>query len=110
MPKLTIRDVDVAGKKVLVRVDFNVPIDAVGRITDDTRIRASLPTINYLVEHGAKVILMTHLGRPKGRVKNEFRLAPVARRLGEILNRQVPVAADCVGPGSKTRPQNSLRG
>lgn len=98
MPKLTIRDVDVAGKKVLVRVDFNVPIDAVGRITDDTRIRASLPTINYLVEHGAKVILMTHLGRPKGRVKNEFRLAPVARRLGEILNRQVPVAADCVGP------------
>lgn len=95
--KKTIEDIDVQGKKVLVRVDFNVPLNEAGEITDETRIQAALPTINYLLEHGAKVILMSHLGRPKGEVKPEFSLAPVAKRLGEILDTKVIFAKDCVG-------------
>ena len=98
MNKMTVRDIEVTGKRVLVRVDFNVPLDAkTGAITDDSRIRASLPTINYLLEHKAKVILLSHLGRPKGKVVDDMRLAPVARRLSEILRQQVKVATDCVG-------------
>ena len=95
--KKTVRDIDVDGKRVLVRVDFNVPMED-GRITDDRRIRESLPTIRYLVEHRAKVILASHLGRPKGRVDESLRLAPVAARLSELLSRPVPVLPDCVGP------------
>ncbi|HOC08539.1 MAG TPA: phosphoglycerate kinase, partial [Bacillota bacterium] len=80
MDKKTVRDVEVAGKKVMVRCDFNVPIDDRGNITDDTRIVASLPTIEFLLERGAKVILMSHLGRPKGKVDDKYSLRPVARR------------------------------
>ncbi|MDL2236540.1 phosphoglycerate kinase [Christensenellaceae bacterium OttesenSCG-928-K19] len=97
MMKKTIEDIDVNGKKVLVRVDFNVPLNDKGEITDETRIQAALPTINYLLGHNAKVILMSHLGRPKGEVKPEYSLAPVAKRLGELLNTKVVFAKDCVG-------------
>lgn len=95
--KKTIEDIDVQDKKVLVRVDFNVPLNDKGEITDETRIQAALPTIQYLLDHGAKVILASHLGRPKGEVKPEFSLAPVAKRLDEILNTKVIFAKDCVG-------------
>jgi phosphoglycerate kinase len=97
--KMTVRDIDVTGKRVLVRVDFNVPLDPVtGAITDDSRIRASLPTIKYLLKHDAKVILMSHLGRPKGKVVEGMRLSPVARRLAEILGEKVNTVPDCIGP------------
>ncbi len=96
--KKTIRDIDVAGKRVLVRVDFNVPLDANRHITDDTRITAALPTIQYLLDHGAAVILMSHLGRPKGQAVDSMRMAPVAQRLGELLHRPVLAASDCIGP------------
>ncbi len=99
MDKMTIRDIEVAGKRVLVRVDFNVPVDAgTGAITDDSRIRAALPTIKYLIERNAKVILMSHFGRPKGKVAKEFSLAPVAERLSQILGKKVQFTADCIGP------------
>lgn len=93
----TIRDVDVKDKRVLVRVDFNVPLDDEGKVADDTRIVATLPTIRYLLDRGAKVILMSHLGRPKGRVVEKLRLNDVARRLGELLGREVKKVDDCVG-------------
>ncbi|OAT80252.1 phosphoglycerate kinase [Desulfotomaculum copahuensis] len=97
MTRKTIRDIDVSGKRVLVRVDFNVPMDQQGNVTDDTRIRAALPTIRYLTEHKARVILASHLGRPKGKVDDRYRLDPVARRLGELLGRPVVKVDDCVG-------------
>lgn len=97
MNKKTIRDVDVAGKRVLVRVDFNVPLEQ-GRITDDTRIRATLPTIQELIQRGARVILLSHLGRPDGKVREELRLAPVAERLSELLGQPVRYVRDCLGP------------
>ncbi len=95
--KKTIEDVNVAGKRVFVRVDFNVPLKD-GVITDDTRIRATLPTINYLLSKGAKIILASHLGRPKGERKPEFTLAPCAKRLSELVNKPVTFLSDCVGP------------
>jgi len=93
----SLRTLDVSGKRVLVRVDFNAPL-AAGAVTDDTRLRASLPTIEFLRAHGARIILMSHLGRPKGMRKPEFSLAPVAHRLGELLGEPVPLAPDCIGP------------
>ncbi|HHV45259.1 MAG TPA: phosphoglycerate kinase [Firmicutes bacterium] len=112
MQKMSIRDIDVKNKKVLVRVDFNVPMQD-GEITDDTRIQAALPTINYLIDQGAKVILCSHLGRPKGKVTAEFRLDPVAKRLSELLNRNVVKVDDCIGPAveeavDKMEPQDVL--
>jgi len=98
MKKKTVRDSEVAGRKVLVRVDFNVPLDEQGAITDDTRIREALPTITYLMERGAKTILVSHLGRPKGKFVDNLRLDPVAARLGELLGRPVRKADDCLGP------------
>src|SRR5262245_9024170 len=96
MPKYSIRDLSLSGARAFVRVDFNVPIKD-GRITDDTRITASLPTIKYALEAGATVVLASHLGRPKGKPTAEFSLAPVARRLSELLDRKVEFASDCVG-------------
>src|SRR3712207_5418675 len=89
MNKKTIRDVDLEGKRALVRVDFNVPLDDARSITDDTRIRAAVPTIQYLRDHGASVVLMSHLGRPKKGPSDELQLDPVARRLEELLGRSV---------------------
>ena len=98
MKKKTVRDIDSKGKKILVRVDFNVPVDiSSGAITDDSRIRAALPTIKYLLENDARVILMSHMGRPKGKVINELRLTPVAERLSEILGKEVKTTSDCIG-------------
>ena len=98
MDKMTVRDVEVSGKRVLVRVDFNVPLDEkTGVITDDSRIQAALPTIRYLIEQGAKVILISHLGRPKGKVVDKLRLTVVAQRLSQILGQQVGVTKDCIG-------------
>lgn len=96
MAKKSVKDIDVKGKRVLCRVDFNVPIEK-GIITDDTRIRASLPTITYLIEQGAKLILVAHLGRPKGQVKEELRLDPIAKRLGELIKREVKKCDEAVG-------------
>jgi len=97
MAKKSVKDIDVAGKRVLVRVDFNVPLDG-ETITDDTRIRAALPTINYLLEQGAKVILTSHLGRPKGERSPKYSLAPTARRLAELIPAKVTMLDDFVGP------------
>ncbi|MBU7006252.1 phosphoglycerate kinase [Phosphitispora fastidiosa] len=93
----TIREMNVKGKRVFVRVDFNVPLDEARAITDDTRIRAAVPTIKYLTEHGAKVILASHLGRPKGQVTEKYSLAPAAKRLEEILGQKVVFTRDCIG-------------
>lgn len=98
MNKRTIRDVSWAGKRALVRCDFNVPLDDKGNITDDTRIRASIPTIQYLLDKGAAVILCSHLGRPKGKVVESMRLTPVAARLTELLGHPVLKLKDCIGP------------
>src|ERR687885_98736 len=96
----TIRDVDWSEKTALVRVDFNVPMQD-GRVADDTRIRAALPTLSYLREHGARVVLLSHLGRPDGRPAEKFSLRPVAARLGELLGGDVRFASDCVGPAAE---------
>src|SRR5215472_9442839 len=102
MPHRSIRDLDLKGKRVFIRVDFNVPLekDHQGqmKITSDKRIRASLPTIKYALEHGAGVILASHLGRPKGKPNPEMSLEPAARRLSELLGRRVKMAPDCIGP------------
>ena len=99
--KKNVEDIDVTGKKVIVRCDFNVPQDETGRITDDKRIVAALPTIQYLLEHKAAVILCSHLGRPKGEFKMKYSLAPVAERLSELLGQEVKLAKDVIGPDAK---------
>ena len=106
MNKKTIRDIDVAGKRVLVRVDFNVPLDAEQHITDDTRIAAALPTIQYLLDHRAAVILMSHLGRPKGKAVDTMRLTPVAQHLSALLDKPVQMAPDCIGPAVEALAKN----
>src|SRR5438067_8565568 len=95
--KKSVKDIDVKGKRVLVRVDFNVPLDG-ARVTDDTRIRASLPTIEYLIEQGAKIALISHLGRPDGKVVEKLRMGPVAQRLSEVLPAPAECLQECVGP------------
>lgn len=97
MAKLSIKDLPIEGKKIFVRVDFNVPLDENLKITDDTRIRAALPTIEYVIEQGGIPIIASHLGRPKGTVIPKMSLAPVAKRLEELLNRKVIFAQDCIG-------------
>src|SRR5881275_387604 len=99
MPKLSIRDLNLRGKRVFIRVDFNVPLANAGQeITSDKRIKASLPTIQYALDHGAGVILASHLGRPKGKPNPEMSLRPVAARLEQLLGRPVQMAPDCIGP------------
>jgi phosphoglycerate kinase len=100
MATLTVKDLDLKGKKVLMRVDFNVPI-ADGKVTDDTRIQAALPTIQHVLENGGKLVLTSHCGRPKGERNMEFTLKPAAGRLSELLGKEVPLAPDCVGPEVK---------
>ena len=102
MPKLSIRDLDLSGKRVLVRVDFNVPIKD-GKVDDDTRIRAAIPTIKYATEHGARVILASHLGRPKGQRVDKYSLRPVADHLSELLGKSVSFAEDCIGELAETK-------
>ncbi len=97
MNKKNIRDIDISGKRVLMRVDFNVPLDKDLKIDDDARIKAALPTIKYAIENGARVILMSHLGRPKGKVQDSMRLEPVAERLSGLLGKDVKKLNDCVG-------------
>src|SRR5882757_3964076 len=100
MTKLSITDLELTGKRVFIRVDFNVPIDG-GKVSDDTRIRAAIPTIKYAQEHGAKVILASHLGRPKGKRDEKYSLAPVVKHLSSQLGQEVPLAPDCIGPEVK---------
>lgn len=110
MNKKTVKDIDVKGKKVLVRCDFNVPQDENGNITDTRRIVSSLPTIKYLIENGAKVILCSHLGRPKGEVKKEFSLAPVAKELSKELGIEVKLSDDIIGESAKSIAQSLKEG
>ncbi len=111
MNKRTLEDIQVTGKKTLVRVDFNVPLDKERNITDDTRIRAALPTIRYLLDQKAKVILMSHLGRPKGEgFESDYSLAPVAERLSELLKLEVKMAKDVIGENAKELVENLKEG
>ena len=111
MSKATVKDIDVSNKKVLVRIDFNVPLDGkTGEITDDSRIRAVLPTINYLIGHGAKVILISHLGRPKGKVIESLRMNVAARRLSLVIGKEITTAKDCVGPEVENLVENMKSG
>ena len=103
MNKKTIKDVNVEGKRVFVRCDFNVPLDAEGNITDDNRIRAALPTIKYLLDHGAKVVLASHLGRPKNGPEEKYSLKPVAKRLNELLGGKVTMANDVIGEDAQAK-------
>ncbi|MSQ09588.1 MAG: phosphoglycerate kinase [Dehalococcoidia bacterium] len=106
MDKQTVRDIDLKGKRALVRVDFNVPLDkATGEVADDNRIRAAMPTISYLRQQGASVVLCSHLGRPDGKVVESLRLTPVAKRLSALLGTPVITTADCVGPEAEAAAQ-----
>lgn len=111
MNKKTVKDIDVNGKKVLVRCDFNVPIDSeTGKITDNRRIRSALPTIQYLLDHNAKVILCSHLGRPKGEFNLKYSLKPVAEELSKLLNKDVKLAKDVIGESAKELTSNMKEG
>ena len=110
MEKKTVKDIDLKGKKVLVRCDFNVPMDENRNITDNTRIVAALPTIKYLLENNCAVILCSHLGRPKGEFKPEFSLRPVAKELSKLLDKEVIMAEDVVGEDAKTKAENLKQG
>lgn len=110
MSKKTVRDIDLKGKKVFVRCDFNVPMDENQNITDNRRIVAALPTIKYLIEQNCKIILASHLGRPKGEVKPEFSLAPVAKELSKQLGQEVLMAKDVIGESAKTLAENLQEG
>ncbi len=108
--KLSIRDLNIKGKRVFVRVDFNVPLDKDLNITDDTRIRSALPTINYAIDEGAKIILASHLGRPKGSVDKRYSLASVARRLQRLIKKEVNFVDNCVGPEAEAAVENMVEG
>ena len=108
MEKLTVKDLDLRGKRVLMRVDFNVPLTEDGKVADDTRIQKALPTIRYILEQGASLVLMSHLGRPKGKVVPELSLRPVAEHLSRLLGKNVLFAPDCVGPDVE-KMANSLK-
>ncbi len=110
MNKKTVKDIDVRGKKILVRVDFNVPLNDKKEVTDETRIVAALPTIKYLLEENAKIILCSHLGRPKGEFKPEFSLAPVVARLEKLIEKKITFAADVIGPEAKEAVRNIQEG
>lgn len=110
MNKKTVKDIDLKGKKVFVRCDFNVPMDEKQNITDNTRIVAALPTIKYLLEQDCKIILASHLGRPKGEVKPEFSLAPVAKELSKLLNKEVIMAKDVIGEDATNKAENLKEG
>ena len=110
MNKKTVKDIDLKGKKVFVRCDFNVPMDEKQNITDNTRIVAALPTIKYLLEQDCKIILASHLGRPKGEVKQEFSLAPVAKELSKLLNKEVIMAKDVIGEDATNKAENLKEG
>ncbi len=103
MNKLTIRDLESDNKRVFIRVDFNVPLNEKNEIEDDTRIRAALPTIQYVLEQGAKVILGSHLGRPKDKPEEKYSMKPVAKRLGELLDKEIKIASDIIGPEAQSR-------
>lgn len=110
MSKKTVKDIDLKGKKVLVRCDFNVPMDENQNITDNTRIVAALPTIKYLLENNCAIILCSHLGRPKGEFKPEFSLKPVAKELSKLLNKEVIMAEDVIGEDAKNKAKNLKQG
>src|SRR4030042_3904008 len=111
MPKKTLEDMDVEGKRVLVRVDFNVPLNVnTGAIRDDSRIRASLPTIKYLVDRKAKVIICSHLGRPEGKVVESLRMAPAAQSLSQLMGLPVSTASDCIGPEAERKVRKLQEG
>ncbi|MCX7773127.1 MAG: phosphoglycerate kinase, partial [Clostridia bacterium] len=103
MNKMTISDIDVKGKRVIARVDFNVPLDAEGNVTDDKRIREALPTIRYIVDNGGKLIIVSHLGRPKNGPEAKFSMKPAAKRLSELLKKEVILAADVIGEDAKAK-------
>ncbi|MGE3539517.1 MAG: phosphoglycerate kinase [Candidatus Tectimicrobiota bacterium] len=110
MPKATLRDVAIRGKRLFVRVDFNVPLSKSGEVTDDTRIRAALPTIQYALQEGASVILASHLGRPRGKVDPAYSLRPVAERLQTLLGKPLRLAPDCIGTATEALVQNLAPG
>lgn len=110
MRKLSIRDLKLGGRRVFIRVDFNVPLDDAGRVTDDTRIRESLPTIEYAIHQGARIVLASHLGRPKGKPNPKMSLRPAAERLAELLDRPVAFPEDCMGPPAEQKSSSLKEG